>query len=208
MLLDRDETRQITQRLQMLPSMVTKKLSSLIIQETIVLLDQVFMPTWMDDEDDEADEDGVCCGEGLSSPIKTVVSVVTQRFQYIQENLETFLCPTVVRMTLEDLVVQYLKSILFKKNVSNPPPLNQKTGFFSGMYQKAKQVLLPPHVHVDSESLARLALDVNMINGLLVNFVSVPDGLACGYALDDASNYCVLYLCRVVRTLLLNWCLL
>ena len=198
----------VAQRLQSLRAVTQQRMRALCVGECVSLFDQVFLPVWLteeDDEDEEDNDDSEAENEEREPHVKTehptrkAVRILNERLTFCEESLVENEKSALIVPVLEGVVVQFVKSLLFRRNISNPPPLNQKTGFFSGgyrlfsskhahlcllpavahifsssgMYQKAKQALLPPHVHVDSESMARLSLDINLINNFLVKHVSL-----------------------------------
>lgn len=132
----------VAQRLQSLRAVTQQRMRTLCVGECVSLFDQVFLPVWLteEDEEDDDDNDSEAENEGEEPHVKTehptrkAVRILNERLTFCEESLvENERCTLIVPV-LEGVVVQFVKSLLFRRNISNPPPLNQKTGFFSGVF--------------------------------------------------------------------------
>jgi hypothetical protein len=142
-----------------------KRLAGLVMSDVQGLLDQVFMPEWM---------------EGNQMHIAT--ATISDYMSDFEEYLVNFWSDKFVYTILEEVIINYNRSMLFRKNrppqtmtttvTSEDPSSNtqQKSGFLTSFFQKTKQITqtitmtVPSHVPVDAESLGRLAQDVNTLN--------------------------------------------
>lgn len=138
-----------------------KRLAGLVMSDVQTLLDEVFMPDWM---------------EGKQMRVAT--ATISDYMRDFEEYLVEFWAKKFQYTILEEVVISYTRSVLFAKNkgmtqasstaVSNNQQGNQ--GFMSSIFQKTKQItqtiitFVPSHVPVDEESLGRLAQDVNILN--------------------------------------------
>jgi hypothetical protein len=145
-----------------------KRLASLVMSDVQGLLDQVFMEEWM---------------EGNQMRIAT--ATISDYMGDFEEYLVPFWSDKFTYTILEEVILAYIRSLLFRKNRqktitttvttdaggSNSPQKQQGGGFLSSFFQKTKQTItqtitttVPTHVIVDEESLGRLAQDVNILN--------------------------------------------
>jgi hypothetical protein len=144
-----------------------KRLASLVMSDVQGLLDEVFMEEWM---------------EGKQMRIAT--ATISDYMGDFEEYLVPFWADKFTYTILEEVILAYIRSLLFRKNrqktitttvttdaAANSPQKQQGGGFLSSFFQKTKQTItqtitttVPTHVIVDEESLGRLAQDVNILN--------------------------------------------
>lgn len=151
-----------------------KRLASLVMSDVSALLDAVFTEEWL---------------EGNQMHVAT--ATISDYMNDFEEYLVAFWADKFIHTILEEVILTYTRSVIFKKKrTSSAPPapiLSQspqaqappvKTGFMSSMFSKTKAILskpppsvvpmlsapVLPHVPVDSESIGRLAQDVNILN--------------------------------------------
>lgn len=142
-----------------------KRLAGLVMSDVQALLDQVFMPEWM---------------EGNQMHVAT--ATISDYMGDFEEYLVSFWADKFVYTILEEVILSYTRSLLFRKNrppktvtttvnTETPSTPQKNGGFLSSFFQKTKQTItqtitttIPSHVTVDEESLGRLAQDVNTLN--------------------------------------------
>lgn len=149
-----------------------KRLARLVMSDVQALLDDVFMEEWM---------------EGNQMHVAT--ATISDYMNDFEEYLAEFWAKKFVNTILEEVIVSYTRSLLFRNGnnmktittsasaplpSSSPAQSGSGSGFMSSFFQKTKQVAqatiatvtvsVPSHVPVDPESLGRLAQDVNILN--------------------------------------------
>jgi hypothetical protein len=146
-----------------------KRLASLVMSDVQALLDEVFMPEWI---------------EGNQMHVAT--ATISDYMNDFEAYLVKFWAEKFVYILLEEITVNYTRSLLFSKKrpaartvtttetrTTDQQQDSQKKGFFSSFFQKTAQTItqtititrtVPSHVPVDEESLGRLAQDVNILN--------------------------------------------
>jgi hypothetical protein len=146
-----------------------KRLSRMVMQDIQALLDEVFQEDWIE-------------GNQMHVATATIVDYMND----FEEFLVKFWSNKFLDTILEEMVVSYTRSLLFRKSygsistVSTTTPIGggqtnggHESGFMSSFFQKTKTqitqtitqtIYTPSHVPVDEESLGRLAQDVNILN--------------------------------------------
>eukprot|EP01033_Poteriospumella_lacustris_P017600 gene17600-12595_t len=146
-----------------------KRLAKLVMADVQSLLDQVFEEEWME-----------------GSPMRVATATISDYMRDFQEFLVPFWADKFVMTILEEVIVSYTRTLLFRKDKKKSVTTTVTTtdpgaaggggggsvgGMFSSFFQKTKQTItqtittqVPTHVPVDAESLGRLAQDVNILN--------------------------------------------
>lgn len=149
-----------------------KRLAGLVMSDVQGLLDQVFEEEWME-----------------GNQMRVATATISDYMRDIQQFLVPFWADKFVMTILEEVILSYTRTLLFRKDKkksvtttittedpnSNNNSGSAKKGLFSSFFQKTKQTIaqnitqtittqVPSHVPVDAESLGRLAQDVNILN--------------------------------------------
>jgi siroheme synthase (precorrin-2 oxidase/ferrochelatase) len=146
-----------------------KRLANLVMSDVQGLLDEVFMEEWLE-----------------GKQMQSVTATISDYMNDFEKYLVKFWAEKFVYILLEDITINYTRSLLFSKKrpaartvtttVTGEEPAEQtqqKTGFFSSIFKKTAQTFtktmtitktVPSHVPVDEESLGRLAHYVNILN--------------------------------------------
>jgi hypothetical protein len=144
-----------------------KRLAGLVMADVQGLLDQVFEEEWME-----------------GNQMRVATATISDYMRDFQEFLVPFWADKFVMTILEEVIVSYTRTLLFRKDKKKSVTTTVTTtanehapgspsvgGMFSSFFQKTKQTItqtittqVPTHVPVDEESLGRLAQDVNILN--------------------------------------------
>jgi hypothetical protein len=146
-----------------------KRLAGLVMSDVQSLLDQVFEEEWI---------------EGNQMHVAT--ATISDYMKDFQEFLVPFWADKFVMTILEEVILSYTRTLLFRKDKkksvtitvtteshtpTTPSASSSAMNMFSSFFQKTKQTItqtittqIPSHVPVDEESLGRLAQDVNILN--------------------------------------------